>query len=85
MIPVAALGPVGACLILWAAFAGLLAISLGLKPPAWLIPFLAFWATVVLAAAVVVTFDASGYKIDDLVTVLEHLHIEDPQNGGSGN
>jgi hypothetical protein len=42
-----------------------------------------FSIPVVLGAAVAVTFDASGYKIDDLVSVLEALHIESPQAGGS--
>jgi hypothetical protein len=80
-VVLAALGSTGACLLLWVIFAGLLAIGLRLQPPMWLIPVLMFSITVVLAAAVVVTFDASGYKIDDLVTVLDHLHIESPGSG----
>jgi hypothetical protein len=78
------LGPTGACVTFWLVFAALVAIALKTKPPWWLVPVLAFAITVVLAAAVVVTFDASGYKIDDLVTVLDHLRIVSPQGQGSG-
>jgi hypothetical protein len=80
----AALGPTGACLILWLVFAALITVALKSKPPWWLIPVLTFSIAVVMAAAVAVTFDASGYKIKDLVSVLEQLHIESPQEGGSG-
>jgi len=64
-------------------FGLLLAVAILAQPSGLIGIFLPFWISVVLAAAVVVTVDASGVQIDDLIRVLEQLHIRSPQGAGN--
>jgi hypothetical protein len=78
-IVLAALGSTGGCVVLWSIFFALLAFAWWANPPTWLKPLLAFWLSVILATAIVVTTTASGVKIDDVVVVLNQLGIKSPE------